>query len=77
SDHLLVDFLRALGGIEALQPAAVAFGVGSLAALVGLKRLWPRLPGVPLVGAATIAISAWTGFAAHGGAVVGEVPAGL
>ena len=77
SDHLLVDFLRALGGIEALQPAAVAFGVGSLAALVGLKRLWPRLPGVPLVVAATIAISAWTGFAAHGGAVVGEVPAGL
>ena len=77
SDHLLVDFVRALGGLSALQPAAVAFGVGSLAALVGLKRLWPRLPGVPLVVAATIAISAWTGFAAHGGAVVGEVPAGL
>ena len=49
SDHLLVDFVRALGGLDALQPAAVAFGVGSLAALVALKRLWPRLPGVPLV----------------------------
>ncbi|WP_454456864.1 SulP family inorganic anion transporter [Thauera phenylacetica] len=77
SDHLLVDFVRALGGLDTLQPAAVAFGVGSLAALVALKRLWPRLPGVPLVVAATIAISTWTGFAAQGGAVVGEVPAGL
>ena len=77
SDHLLVDFVRALGGLDALQPAAVAFGVGSLVALVALKRLWPRLPGVPLVVAATIAISAWSGFAAQGGAVVGEVPAGL
>lgn len=77
SDHLLVDFVRALGGLDTLQPAAVAFGVGSLAALVALKRLWPRLPGVPLVVAATTAISAWTGFAAQGGAVVGEVPAGL
>ncbi len=44
---------------------------------MALKRLWPRLPGVPLVVAATTAISAWTGFAAQGGAVVGEVPAGL
>jgi hypothetical protein len=52
----------------------VAFGVGSLAALVALKRLWPRLPGVPLVVAAATALSAWTGFAG-GGAVVGEVPA--
>ena len=77
SDHLLVDFVRALGGLDALQPAAAAFGVGSLAVLVGLKRLWPRLPGVPLVVAATIALSAWTGFAAQGGAVVGAVPAGL
>ncbi|MBV2263170.1 MAG: sodium-independent anion transporter, partial [Thauera sp.] len=77
SDHLLVDFVRALGGLDALQPAAVAFGVGSLAALVTLKRLWPRLPGVPLVVAATIVISAWSGFAAQDGAVVGAVPAGL
>lgn len=77
SDHLLVDFVRALGGLDALQPAAATFGVGSLAVLVGLKRLWPRLPGVPLVVAATIALSAWTGFAAQGGAVVGAVPAGL
>ena len=77
SQRLVVDFAQALGGLAELHPASVAFGLGSLAALVALKRLWPRLPGVPLVVAAATALSAWTGFAAGGGAVVGEVPGGL
>lgn len=77
SQHLVMDFAAALGGLAALDAAAVAFGLGSLAALVALKRLWPRLPGVPLVVVAAIALSAWSGFGARGGAVVGEVPGGL
>lgn len=77
SQHLVMDFAAALGGLAALDPAAAAFGLGSLAALVVLKRLWPRLPGVPLVVVAAIALSAWSGFAGRGGAVVGEVPGGL
>ncbi|MGD9871180.1 MAG: SulP family inorganic anion transporter [Thauera sp.] len=77
SQHLVLDFAQALGGLAELHPASVGFGLGSLAALVVLKRLWPRLPGVPLVVAAATALSAWTGFAAGGGAVVGDVPGGL
>lgn len=77
SQHLVLDFAHALGGVADIHPASVAFGLGSLAALVALKRLWPRLPGVPLVVALATALSAWTGFAADGGAVVGDVPSGL
>lgn len=77
SQHLVLDFAHALGGVAELHPASVAFGLGSLGALVALKRLWPRLPGVPLVVALATALSAWTGFAANGGAVVGDVPSGL
>ena len=77
SQHLVVDFAQALGGATDLHLPSVAFGLGSLAALLALKRLWPRLPGVPLVVAAATALSALTGFAAGGGAVVGDVPGGL
>lgn len=77
AQHLVLDFAQALGGARELNLAAVGFGLGSLTALVALKRLWPRLPGVPLVVAATTALSAWTGFAASGGTVVGDVPSGL
>ncbi|MFU2487841.1 SulP family inorganic anion transporter [Thauera sp. WH-1] len=77
SQHLVLDFANALGGVAALHLPAVAFGLGSLAALLVLKRLWPRLPGVPLVVAGATALSAWTGFEAGGGAVVGAVPGGL
>jgi SulP family sulfate permease len=77
SQHLVMDFATALGGLATVDPAALAFGLGSLTALVVLKRLWPRLPGVPLVVAAAIALSAGFGFEARGGAVVGAVPGGL
>ena len=39
SQHLVVDFAQALGGLAELHPASVAFGLGSLAALVALKHL--------------------------------------
>lgn len=77
SQHLVMDFAAALGGLAKVDPAAVAFGLGSLAALVVLKHQWPRLPGVPLVVTVAIALSAWSGFEARGGAVVGAVPSGL
>ncbi|MDX9718602.1 MAG: SulP family inorganic anion transporter, partial [Thauera sp.] len=77
SQHLVLDFAHALGGLAAPHLPSLGFGLGSLAALVALKRLWPRLPGVPLVVAAATVLSAWTGFAASGGAVVGEIPRGL
>ncbi len=77
SQRLVLDFARALGGASEFHLASVGFGLGSLGALVALKRLWPRLPGVPLVVALATALAAWSGFAASGGAVVGDVPSGL
>ena len=57
--------------------ASAAFGLGSLAALMLGKRWWPRFPVVIAVVGLSSASSAWMGFANNGGAVVGELPAGL
>ena len=56
---------------------SAAFGLGSLAALMLGKRWWPRFPVVIAVVGLSSASSAWMGFANNGGAVVGELPAGL
>ena len=56
--------------------AALAFGVGCVAAFVLAKRYVPRLPIVLIAIAATGAISKWTGYSEHG-AVIGTLPAGL
>lgn len=77
SDHFLIDFLNMLGNIASLHPPAVLFGLGTLAALVALKRLAPRLPGVLLVVVAAIALSAAGGYQDGGGRVVGHIPPGL
>jgi SulP family sulfate permease len=56
---------------------AIAFGLGSMAALWLGKRMAPRFPTtMALVGAAA-AISAAVGYALHGGAVIGTLPSGL
>ena len=60
-----------------INGVAAAFGLGSLAALVLGKRFLPNFPVVIVVVAATAALGAWIGFAAQGGPVVGELPAGL
>ena len=61
----------------AIHPAAAAFGVGSLATLVLAKRFMPRLPAVVIVVLAAAGMSAFTGFEATGGKVVGTLAAGL
>jgi len=57
--------------------ATLLLGATAIAALVVLKRRWPRIPGaLVVVGAATVAVWA-LGLADHGVAIVGTVPAGL
>lgn len=56
---------------------STAFGLSGLAALVVGKRWLPRFPVVIAVVAVSSSLSAWLGFAQSGGAVVGELPAGL
>lgn len=51
--------------------------VFSIALMVGLKRWRPALPGVLLAVVVTILISRYSGYAAAGGAVVGDIPRGL
>lgn len=57
--------------------AALAFGVGSVGALLLAKKLKPTFPAAIAVVGATGAISWATGYADAGGAVVGHLPQGL
>ena len=57
--------------------ASKAFGLISLALLVLARRWRPAFPSVLFIVAGMTAISAWAGFEASGGKVVGALPAGL
>ena len=60
-----------------LDLEGLAYGAASLALFEAGKRLFPRLPIVLIVLAITAVLSAVTGYAARGGAVIGTLPAGL
>lgn len=77
TDQFLVGLWRALDHIDAIHGLSLAFGCGALFALMALKRLAPALPGVLIVVALATALSAASGFASRGGAVVGDIPTGL
>jgi sulfate permease, SulP family len=66
-----------LQGWQNLNPAALAFGLGTLLALGLIRRLSRLLPAVLVVMMASAGISRAIGFEASGGAVVGALPAGL
>lgn len=77
SGQFLTDLVRAFQRADGLHAASAAFGLGALAALLLLRRLAPRWPGVLLVVAAATLLASLTGFAANGGPVVGSIPTGL
>jgi sulfate permease, SulP family len=58
----LTDFIGVLGQIGYAHWPTVAFGVGTLVALIAMSRIIPRLPGVLVVVLAGTMISALTGF---------------
>ncbi len=64
-------------GVQHFNPKAAAFGIGSLVLMLLGKRLWPNFPVVIAVVAVAAVASAWLGFEQGGGAVVGQLPAGL
>jgi high affinity sulfate transporter 1 len=70
----LWEVITELGSVSG---ATVAVSAVSLVALLGLRRLMPKLPGALLVVVAAIALSWAFGFADHGIAEVGRIPAGL
>jgi SulP family sulfate permease len=73
----VVESVRALlAGLPSASAATAAFGIASVVALLGLRRVVPRLPAALVVSVVAIAVSASIGYASRG-AVVGELPAGL
>jgi len=70
----LWEVITDLGSASA---ATVAVSAVSLAALFGLRRLMPKLPGALLVVVAAIALSWAFQLSAHDVAEVGPIPAGL
>jgi SulP family sulfate permease len=63
-------------GLPAAVPTTAAFGLAGLAALLALRRAWPRFPGALAVSIAAILASAGWGYESIG-PVVGDLPAGL
>jgi high affinity sulfate transporter 1 len=55
----------------------LGFALGTVAIIVGCKRLVPRVPGALIAVVAFIALSAATDAAGHGVTTVGSVPAGF
>ncbi|HSW19997.1 MAG TPA: SulP family inorganic anion transporter [Ramlibacter sp.] len=55
----------------------LGYGLVSLALFEVGKRFFPRVPMVLLVLSAAGGLSAWTSYAARGGAVIGTLPAGV
>jgi SulP family sulfate permease len=54
-----------------------AFGCGALALLLAFKRFAPRFPGILAVAILGVAGSWTLDYAGYGGAIVGNVPAGI
>jgi sulfate permease, SulP family len=79
----LPAFLGLQGAISSLlenprlDAFAVGFGLASLVLLVLGKRYLPRLPMVLLVVAGAAMVSWWVGYSVKGGAIIGNLPAGL
>jgi len=62
SDFFLGDVWGVLQQAGEAHLPSVAFGVGSFAAMIALRRFAPRLPGVLIVVAVCTVLSAWIGF---------------
>jgi high affinity sulfate transporter 1 len=70
----LAEFAREITRASA---TTVAVGIGSLAALLILRWLAPRIPGSLLVLVVAIIVSAAFDLVSHGVATVGQIPSGL
>lgn len=53
------------------------FGCGAIAVLTGLRRRFPRFPGMLLISVLGLVISWAVDYVAYGGVIIGSIPAGL
>ena len=68
---------RTIGALDEIGWETPAVGCAALAALLVLRRVAPRVPWALLVTAVSVALSRAFDLAAHGVAVIADVPAGL
>ncbi len=77
SEHFLLDIAHILANMDQMHLVSLIFGLSSLAAMLALKRLAPKLPGVLIAVILATTASYLIGFEAMGGRIVGAVPQGL
>ena len=78
SDHFLT--VRIWGVIQNLGDTHIVtllMGILAFAIMIGLKRFFPKYPGVLIAVVSTTVISYFIDFEAMGGKVVGSIPEGL
>lgn len=75
--NVFEKLLIILWSLGEVPPAAVLTGLGSLAALLALRRLVPRLPAALIVAVGATMLIAVLGGDAAGVSVVGALPSGL
>ncbi len=77
SDNTLVSIGKLLTMIDTLHVTSLAMGMLAIALLIGFKRVAPKLPGVLIMVVVLTMISYLGDYAQNGGAIVGEIPAGV
>ena len=77
SEHLLADTWNVLTRMDTLHAWSLGFGLTAIAMFVAFRKFAPRLPGVLITVAILIGVSELSGFAAHGGRIVGTILPGL
>jgi len=75
--NFFFGLLKTLEHLGDISVVTLAVGLGSIATMIALGRFLPKLPAALFVLIGSIAISAWLNLAAHGVAVVGDLPSGL
>jgi sulfate permease, SulP family len=77
NDNVLVSTGQVLARIDTLRGMSLALGLLAIAMLYGFKRFAPKLPGVLVMVVVLTGLSYFGGFAAQGGAIVGDIPPGM
>ncbi len=75
--NILAKLLSILGNLREVSPSAAITGLTSLAAMLLLRRISPRVPAALVVAGGATALVALLGPAAAGVSVVGPLPSGL
>jgi len=71
------DALSIVQHLPQTSPATLTVAAVAILVLVGIERLWPRIPAPLVAVAGGIAASAWLGLQALGVSTVGAIPQGL